>query len=75
MMSPTLALEHHCNYRSRSECPLQHKCLTEKIVYWANVENDTNNEQRFYFDMSETSFKKHLGNHKTNILIVNIDIV
>ena len=44
MMSPTLAVEHHCNYRSRNECPLQHKCLTEEIVYRANVENDTNNE-------------------------------
>ena len=50
------------------------KCLTAKTVYHLDVQNDNNNEQKFYLGMFETLFKKHLGNHKNNIPIVNTKI-
>ena len=56
--------EYGCNCRSRNECPLQNKCLTPKIVYRANVENDVNDEKKFYFGVSETPFKERFRNHK-----------
>ena len=40
------------------------KCLTPKIVYRANVENDINDENKFYFGVSETPFKERFRNHK-----------
>ena len=59
-----VSLEYGCNCRSRNECPLQNKCLTPKIVYRANVENDINDEKKFYFGVSETPFKERFRNHK-----------
>ena len=40
------------------------KCLTLKIVYHANVENDINDEKKFYFGVSETPIKERFRNHK-----------
>ena len=34
--------EFGCNCRSKTNCPLDNKCLTPKIVYKADVRNDTN---------------------------------
>ena len=50
-------LEYGCNCRLTNECPVKNKCQTPKIVYRANVENDINNEKKFYFGVSETRFK------------------
>ena len=44
-----IALEHECNFRSRSECPSQNKRFTQNIFHQENVENDINNAQIFYF--------------------------
>ena len=38
--------------------------MTPKIVYRANVENDINDENNFYFGVSETPFKESFRNHK-----------
>lgn len=38
--------------------------MNPKIVYRADVQNNTNNEQKFYFGMSETPFKNRFENHK-----------
>ena len=43
---------------------LQNKCLTPKIICRANVENDINDENNFYFRVSETPFKESFRNHK-----------
>ena len=37
---------------------------TTKNVLLCDVKNDTNNEQKFYFGVFETPFKKRFGNHK-----------
>ena len=40
--------EFGCNGRSKTDCPFDNKCLTPKIVYLADVRNDTNDEKKFY---------------------------
>ena len=52
-----------CNCRSKESCPLQNQCLTPKIIYRADIENDTNSETKFYFGLTETPFKDQFGNH------------
>ena len=64
ILNQDVSLEYGCNCRSRNECPLQNKCLTLKIVYRAYVENDINDEKKFYFGVSETPFKESFTNHK-----------
>ena len=53
-----------CKCRSKTDCPLDKKCLTPKIVYQADVQNDTNDEKKFYLGVSETPFKQQFRNHK-----------
>ena len=38
--------------------------MTPKIVYQADVRNDTNDERKFYLGVSETPFKECFRNHK-----------
>ena len=55
-----------CNCRNKSNCPLDNKCLTNKIVYKAEVEtNNGINElsTKFYFGVSETDFTSSCNNH------------
>ena len=56
--------EFGCKCRSKTNCPLDNKCLTPKIVYQADVRNDTNDEKKFYLGVSETPFKERFRNHK-----------
>ena len=54
------------NCRNKSNCPLDNKCLTDKIAYKAEVEtNDGINElsTRVYFGISETEFKSRYNKH------------
>ena len=38
--------------------------MTPKIVYQADVRNDTNDERKFYLGVSEAPFKERFRNHK-----------
>ena len=53
-----------CNCRSNTDCLRDNKCLTPKIVYQANVRNDTNDEKKFCLGVSETPFEERFRNHK-----------
>ena len=56
-----------CNCRNKSNCSLDNKCLTDKIVYKAEVEtNDGINElsTKVYFGISKPEFKSRYNNHK-----------
>ena len=74
ILNPDVSLEYVCNCRSTNECPLQNKCLTLKIVYRANVENDINNQKKFYFGVSETPFKECFRNHIKEFNLPNTKI-
>ena len=52
-----------CNCRNKSNCPLEGKCLTPKVIYQADVKNDVDNEYKFYYGLTETSFKERFRNH------------
>ena len=56
-----------CNCRVKSSCPLNGECLTPKIIYRADVENNTNNEQKYYLGLAETTFKERHRNHKKDM--------
>ena len=49
-----------CDCRNKSNCPLDNKCLTNKIVYKAEVKTNTGINElstEVYFGISETEFK------------------
>ena len=51
-----------CNCRVKSSCPLNSKCLTQKIIYRADVSNDANTDKKFYLGLEDTSFKERCRN-------------
>ena len=48
--------------------------LTPKVVYRADVANETNNHHTFYFGLTETTFKKCFNNRNEMSTISNISI-
>ena len=55
-----------CSCKNKSNCPLDHKCLTEKTVYIAEVEaNDGINglSTKVCFGISEIELKCRYNNH------------
>ena len=51
-----------CNCRNKSDCPLDNKCLTPRIVY-REIVSVTNKPYKKNFRISETPFKDHYRNH------------
>ena len=54
-----------CNCRDKSSCPLDNKCLMPKVIYQADVSNDTDDTYKYYLGFAETSFKDRYNNHKS----------
>ena len=55
--------EKGCNCRkNKNECPLGNKCLTECLVYKAEITSE--NTVKSYIGMASTSFKARFSNHK-----------
>ena len=55
-----------CNCSNKINCPLNNKCLINKVVYKAEIEtNDGINElsTKVYFGISKTEFKSRYNNH------------
>ena len=52
-----------CNCREKTACPLQNKCLTECVVYKAQV--TSGNETSTYIGLTEGTFKKRFTGHKS----------
>ena len=50
-----------CSCTSKTDFPIYNKCLTPKIVYQADVRNDTNDEKNFFLGVSETPLKETPG--------------
>ena len=48
-----------CNCRNPEQCPLDGRCLTNKIVYKATVNTNNNRTQKVYIGSTETSFKQN----------------
>jgi hypothetical protein len=54
-----------CNCRVPAECPLSGKCLTESIIYQANVETNDGKPAETYVGLTANSFKTRYSNHKS----------
>ena len=52
-----------CNCRAKNECPLNGECQTPSVIYRADVINDSNDEEKFYFGLADTTFKERYRNH------------
>ena len=63
VINPYKTQTNGCNCRTKESCPLQNQCLTPKIIYRSDNENDTDSEIKFYFGLTETPFKERFGNH------------
>ena len=51
------------NCRNKSNCPLEQKCLTPKVIYRADMANDEDDEYKFYYGLTESSIKERFRNH------------
>ena len=51
------------NCRVKNECLLNGECQTPSVIYQADVVNDSNNEEKFYFGLIDTIFKERYRNH------------
>ena len=47
-----------CNCRVKNECPLNGKYQTPSVIYRADVVNNSNDEEKFYFELADTTFKE-----------------
>ena len=54
----------NCNCRLPNECPLNGKCLTENLVYKAEITTTNVEETKIYIGMTSGTFKKRYANHK-----------
>ena len=54
-----------CNCINISQCPLQKRCLSDNILYQANITpSGENSETKVYYGICETTFKLKYANHK-----------
>ena len=52
-----------CNCKVRNECPLNGECQTSSVIYQTDLVNDSNDEEKFYFRLADTTFKERDNNH------------
>ena len=52
-----------CNCRRKEQCPLQGNCLTNNIVYRADVNTTDTRESKQYIGLTANSFKERYRNH------------
>ena len=62
--SPTIG-KRTCNYINMSQCPLEQRCLSNNILYQANITSfGQNSETKVYDGIFETTFKLRYTSHK-----------
>ena len=54
-----------CKCTNKSKCPLNNKCLSNTVLYKANIISTTENyRNKIYYGISETKFKSRNANHR-----------
>ena len=51
------------NYRIKNKCLVNGECLNPTTVYRVDVTNNSNGEHKFYFDLTDTTFKERYRNN------------
>ena len=59
------ATKKECNYRKKTECPVENTCLQEGVVYQATIRRGDGKVDT-YIGLTATSFKERWRNHKSN---------
>ena len=49
--------------RVKNECPLNGECQNPSVIYRADMVNDSIDEEKFYFGLTDTTFKERYRNH------------
>ena len=49
--------------RLKNECPLNGEFQTRSVIYRAEVVNDSNDKEKLYFGLADTTFKERYRNH------------
>ena len=52
-----------CNCKVKNEFPLNGQCQTPSVIYSADVVDDSNDGEKFYFGLADTTFKERYRNH------------
>ena len=56
-----------CNCRNKDNCPMDNKCLTDSVVYRADITaSGSVQETKFYIGLTSGSFKQRFSAHKTS---------
>ena len=54
-----------CNCVNKPKCPLNNKCLSNDVLYKANITSESENyRNKVYCGISETKFKSRYANHR-----------
>ena len=56
-----------CNCKVKEKCPLQGECLSQCLVYRAQVTNDKDDNNSNYIGLTEHSFKDRLYKHRNSL--------
>ena len=52
-----------CDCRGKNEWPLNGECQTPSVIYREDMDNDSNDEEKFYFGIAGNAFKERYRNH------------
>ena len=63
LKDPIVSTAKECSYQQKSNCPLTEKCLSECLVYHAQVNRSDINRTKSYYDTCEKSFKECYNNN------------
>ena len=55
-----------CNCRVKNESPVNGECQTPLVIYRADMINNSNDEEKFYFRLTDTTFNERYSNHTRN---------
>ena len=64
LLNNTAEIDESYNCRSKNNCPLDGKCLTQNIIYESQItSNQLSYKQKIYTGTAETGFKQKFDNH------------
>ena len=66
LKDPVASTAKECSCRQKSNCPLAEKCLSECLVYHAQVNRLDINQTKNYYCTCENNFKERYNNHTTS---------
>ena len=55
-----------CNCRKKEDCPLDGKCLSESVIYQAEVTETISKQKETYVGLTGNTFKERFGTHKSS---------